>query len=113
MKNACKSNDFGVVGVAAAAKRKCAKTPEKYKKSCKTRANQKKKEMIQAINSNLGGIVSYRFSPYKGLGKDEDCRLYVYKDSKSRTQWGFGHKEFYDNNVIVYHMKNMKLLKEK
>jgi len=77
------------------------------------RAKQKKKEMIQAINSNLGGIVSYRFSPYKGLGKDEDCRLYVYKDSKSRTQWGFGHKEFYDNNVIVYHMKNMKLLKEK
>ena len=76
------------------------------------RAIQKRMEITQAIHSNLWEIVNYRFSPYKDLGKDESCRLYVYKDSKSKTLWGFAYKQFDGNNVIVYYMKNMKLVKE-
>jgi hypothetical protein len=69
-------------------------------------------EIIHAIYSNLGGIVTHRVSPYKELGKSEDCLLYVYKDPKSRTQWGFAYKQFHDDNVIVYYMKNLKLIKD-
>ena len=74
-----------------------------------TRAHQKRIEIIQAINYNLNGILTHRLSPYKKLGKDKNCLLYVYKDSKSKTQWGFAYKKFEDNNVIVYYMKNLKL----
>ena len=42
----------------------------------------------------------------------EGCLLYVYKDSKSKTQWGFAYKYFEENNVIVYYMKNLKLAKD-
>ena len=73
------------------------------------RASEKKDLMIQAIYSKLGGILTHRLSPYKKLGKDKNCLLYVYKDSKSKTQWGFAYKKFEDNNVIVYYMKNLKL----
>jgi len=65
------------------------------------RAFEKKNLMIQSIHSNLGGIVTHRPSSYKELGKDEGCLLYVYKDSKSKTQWGFSYKRFNENNVIV------------
>ena len=75
-----------------------------------TRANQKRMNIIQSIYSNLGGMVTHRPSPYKELGKDEGCLLYVYKDSKSKTQWGFSYKRFNENNVIVYYMKNLKLV---
>ena len=75
------------------------------------RAHQKRMEIIQAINSNLGGIVTHRPSPYKELGRREGCLLYVYKDPKSKTQWGFAYKRFDDNNVIVYYMRNLKLIK--
>ncbi len=75
------------------------------------RAFEKKNLMIQSINSNLGGIINHRKSPYKVLGKDIDCLLYVYKDLKSKTQWGFAYKQFDKNNVIVYYMVNLKLVK--
>lgn len=75
------------------------------------RAFEKKTLMIHALNSNLGGIVTHRSSPYKEMGKDEGCLLYVYKDAKSKTQWGFSYKRFGERNVIVYHMKNLKLIK--
>ena len=74
------------------------------------RAHQKKMEIIQAIYSNLGGMISHRLSPYKELGRDKDCLLYVYKDPKSKTQWGFAYEEFDDNNVIVHYMRNLKLV---
>jgi len=74
------------------------------------RAFEKKNLMIQSIHSNLGGMVTHRLSPYKELGKDERCLLYVYKDIKSKTQWGFAYKRFEENNVIVYYMKNLKLV---
>ena len=76
-----------------------------------TRAFEKKKLIIQAINSNLGGIVTHRLSPYKELGRDESCLLYVYKDPRSRTQWGFAYRRF-GSNVIVYYMRNLKLVKD-
>ena len=77
-----------------------------------TRAFEKKKLIIQSIHSNLGGIVTHRLSPYRDLGKIEGCLLYVYKDPKSKTQWGIAYKRF-DNNAIVYYIKNLKLVKEK
>ena len=73
-----------------------------------TRAFEKKKLIINAINSNLNGMVTHRLSPYKELGSEER----VYKDPKSKTQWGFAYKRFDENNVIVYYMKNLKLIKE-
>jgi len=76
-----------------------------------TRAFEKKNLMIQSINFNLTGIVTHRLSPYKELGKNEGYLLYVYKDPKSKTQWGFAYKRFDEDNVIVYHMKNLKLVK--
>ncbi len=76
------------------------------------RAFEKKKFMIESLHSSLGGILTHRSSPYCGLGKNEGCLLYVYRDFKSKTQWGFAYKRFEDNNVIVYYMKNLKLLKE-
>ena len=76
------------------------------------RAFEKKNQMIQAINKNLCGIITHRLSPYKELGKDEGCLLYVYKDPKSKTQWGFGYKRFGENEVIVYYLRNLKLVKE-
>ena len=78
----------------------------------KDRAFEKKNLMIQAIHNNLGGMITHRSSPYKELGGDKGCLLYVYKDSKSKTQWGFAYKQFYDNNVIVYYMKNLKLVRD-
>ena len=75
-----------------------------------TRALEKKDQIIRAIDENLGGLITHRPSPYKELGKEEECFLYVFKDSKSRTQWGFAYKR-YDENTIVYFMKNMKLIK--
>ena len=77
------------------------------------RANQKRTNIIQSIHTNLGGMVTHRLSPYKELGKDERCLLYVYKDSKSKTQWGFAYKRFEENNVIVYYMKNLRLITTK
>ena len=77
------------------------------------RAFEKKGLMIQALDSNLGGMITHRPSLYKELGKAEGCLLYVYKDPKSKTQWGFAYKLFDDNNVIVYYMRNLKLVKEK
>ena len=74
------------------------------------RAFEKKSLMIQSINSNPGGIVIHRPSPYREPGKDEGCLLYVYKDRKSKTQWGFSYKRFNENNVIVYFMRNLKLI---
>ena len=76
------------------------------------RAHQKRLGIIQSINSNLNGIVTHRSSPYKELGKDEGCLLYVYKDPRSKTQWGFAYKYFDEDNVIVYYMKNLKLVNE-
>jgi len=75
------------------------------------RAKQKKMEMVHAVNSNLGGILNHRLSPYRELGKAEHCRLYVYKDPKSKTQWGFAYKQYGGDNVIVYHMRNLKLIR--
>ena len=77
------------------------------------RAYEKRDLMIQALNYSLSGIIRHRPSPYKELGKDEDCLLYVYKDTKSKTQWGFAYEEFDDFNVIVHYMRNLKLVKEK
>ena len=78
------------------------------------RAIEKRKLIFQALNKNLGGIRSFPFSLYKSFGAPQGYRLYVYKDPKSKTQWGFTHQE-YDNgngsiNVIVYGMRNMKLV---
>ena len=82
----------------------------------KERASEKKNLMIQAINNNLGGIRSFPFSQYKSFGAPQGHRLYVYKDPKSKTQWGFTHQEFDDENdninVIIYNMRNMKLVTE-
>jgi len=82
----------------------------------KERAKQKVDLMIQALDYNLGGIVTHRISPYKALGSEERCFLYVYQDHKSKTQWGFAYKRFNDNDndndVIVYYMRNLKLIKE-
>ena len=78
----------------------------------KPRAIEKKNLMIQAIYCNLGGIVTHRLSPYKELGNEERCLLYVYKDSKSKSQWGFAYKRFDENNVIVYFMRNLKLVRD-
>jgi hypothetical protein len=77
-----------------------------------TRANQKRAEIILAINKNLGGMFTHRPSPYKALGRNDGCRLYVYKDPKSKTQWGFAYKWFNGDNVIVYYMRNLKLINE-
>ena len=79
----------------------------------KRRAREKKNLIIQALHERLGGIVRYRFSAYQSFGAPEGYRLYVYKDPKSKTQWGFIHQEFYEDgylNVIVYDMKNMLLV---
>jgi hypothetical protein len=76
------------------------------------RADEKIDQILQAVYSNLNGIVTHRPSPYKELGKDESCLLYVYKDSKSKTQWGFAYRRFNKNNIIVYYMKNLKLIRE-
>ncbi|MDR0295842.1 MAG: hypothetical protein LBH91_06665 [Prevotellaceae bacterium] len=73
---------------------------------------EKKNLIIQAISSNLGGMLTHRPSPYRKLSKDEGCLLYVYKDTKSKTQWGFAYKRFGDKNVIVYYVKNLKLVSE-
>ena len=78
----------------------------------KERAKEKVDLILQALNCNLGGIVTHRLSPYKELGNKERCLLYVYKDSKSKSQWGFAYKRFDENNVIVYYMRNLKLVKE-
>jgi len=77
-----------------------------------SRAFEKKNLMIQALNYNLGGVISHRQSPYIELGSDENCLLYVYKDSKSKSQWGFAYKRFDEDNVIVYYMSNLKLIRE-
>ena len=77
------------------------------------RAFEKKNLMIQAIYKNLGGIVTHRLSPYRELGSEESCLLYVFKDSKSKSQWGFAYKRFDEHNVIVYNMKNLKLIRER
>lgn len=77
------------------------------------RAFEKKNLMLQSLDTNLGGILTHRLSPYKELGKDEDCLLYVYRDSKTKTQWGFAYKQFNGNNVIVYYMTNLKLIRGK
>ena len=78
------------------------------------RAIEKKNLILQALYKNLGGIRSFPFSQYKSFGASQNHRLYVYKDPKSKTQWGFTHKEFNDRdgnmNVIIYNMKNMKLV---
>ena len=79
-----------------------------------TRAFEKKNFMIHALNINLGGIiVTHRQSPYKELGSEESCLLYVFKDSKTKSQWGFAYKRFDEHNVIVYNMKNLKLIRER
>ena len=78
----------------------------------KERAKQKVDLIYQALNDNLGRMLKHRPSPYKELGKDNDCLLYVYKDTKSKTQWGFAYKLFDEDNVIVYYMRNLKLIKE-
>ena len=78
----------------------------------KERAKQKVDFMIHALNINLGGIVTHRQSPYKELGSKENCLLYVFKDSKSKSQWGFAYKRFDEHNVIVYNMRNLKLVKD-
>ena len=77
----------------------------------KEKAKEKKNLIIQAVYKNLGGIVTHRPSPYKDLGSEENCLLYVYKDKKSKTQWGFAYKRFGAENAIVYYMKNLKLVK--
>jgi len=78
----------------------------------KARAKQKVDLIFQAINDNLGGMITHRPSPYKELGKDKDCLLFVYRDPKSKTQWGFAYKLFDEDNVIVYYMRNLKLVKD-
>ena len=78
----------------------------------KERANQKVDLILQALNKNLGGIRRFPFSQYKSFGAPQGFRLYVYKDIKSKAQWGFTHQEFGDGNVIIYNMKNMKLVTE-
>jgi|GEM_PF-1163306 len=81
-----------------------------------SRAFEKKNLILQALNKNLGGIRRFPFSQYKSFGASQNHRLYVYKDTKSKTQWGFTHQEFSDGNgninVIIYNMKNMKLVTE-
>ena len=77
-----------------------------------SRANQKRTEIIQAVYSSLESILTHRLSPYKELGSSEGCLLYVYKDRKSKTQWGFAYKELDDNNAIVLYMRNLKLVKD-
>ena len=78
----------------------------------KKRAYEKRDLMIEALNYSLSGIIRHRPSPYKELGKNENCLLYVYRDRKSKTQWGFAYKQFDENNVIVYYMRNLKLVKD-
>jgi hypothetical protein len=77
-----------------------------------TRAKEKKNQMIKALQTQLGGIFRHRVSPYQSFGGDKGLLLYVYKDPKSTAQWGFSYWLFPDGNVIVYEMKNMKLVKE-
>lgn len=75
-----------------------------------TRAHQKKMNIIQSLYFNLEGMVIHRPSPYKELGSKMNCLLYVYKDSKSKTQWGFAYKNFGKDRIIVYYMTNLKLV---
>jgi hypothetical protein len=75
------------------------------------RALQKEELIIQALHKNLGGVVTHRFSPYKDLGRDQGCRLYVYTDPKNKkSQWGFGYKADRHGNVVVMYMKHMSLV---
>lgn len=76
------------------------------------RAKQKVMDILQSLENNLGGIVTHRISPYKQFGNPQGYRLFVYKDPKSKTQWGFAYEKFENGNVIVHAMTNMKLIKE-
>ncbi|GHT25129.1 hypothetical protein AGMMS4957_19360 [Bacteroidia bacterium] len=77
----------------------------------KQRANEKRELIIKALHTKLGGLLRHRVSPYWSFGRREGLLLYVYRDAKSRTQWGFLYRLFPDNNVIVYEMKPMNLVK--
>ena len=76
------------------------------------RAKQKVLDILQSLENNLGSIATHRLSPYKQFGKPQGYRLYVYKDPKSKAQWGFAYEKFENGNVIVHAMTNMKLIKE-
>ena len=76
------------------------------------RAKQKILEILQSLENNLGAIVTHCIFPYKQFGNPQGYRLYVYKDPKSKTQWGFVYEKFENGNVIVHAMTNMKLIKE-
>lgn len=68
--------------------------------------------MIRTVIKDIDGSVIYRLSPYKQFGNPQGYRLYVYKDPRSKSQWGFAYQRFDDGNIIVRGMINMKLIKE-
>ena len=78
------------------------------------RAYEKRDLMIQSLKKNLGGIVIHRLSDFDSFGKAEGYRLYIYTDTKSKTRWAFTYQRFEEKdgnaNVIVYGMKNSKLI---
>ncbi len=76
------------------------------------RAIEKVTLMIRSLIQGLSGCVTHRLSPYKKFGNPQGYRLYVYKDPKSKTQWGFAYEKLVNGDIIVHGMKNMQLIKE-
>lgn len=68
--------------------------------------------MYNTLLQNIGGIVTHRISPYKQFGNPQGYRLYVYRDSRSKSQWGFAYEKLSNGDVVVWGMTNMKLIKE-
>ena len=68
--------------------------------------------MYNDIMQNIGGIITHRISPYKQFGNPQGYRLYVYKDSRSKSQWGFAYEKLPNGDVVICGMTNMKLIKE-
>ena len=54
------------------------------------------------ISKYLGGIVTHRISPYKQFGNPQGHRLYVYKDSRSKSQWEFAYEKQPGGDVVIW-----------
>ena len=68
--------------------------------------------MIRTVIKDIDGGVIYRLSLYKQFGNPQGYRLYVYKDPRSKSQWGFAYEKLPNGDVVICGMTNMKLIKE-
>ena len=48
---------------------------------------------------------------HKQFGNPQGYRLYVHKDSRSHSQWGFAYKKLPSGDVVIWGMTNMKLIR--